>query len=78
MRIDKFLKVSRVIKRRVIAKEATEKGRIYINNHVAKPGSKVAVGDNIIIKFASKTLEIEVTSISEKQHDDMFKIIKEA
>lgn len=77
MRIDKFLKVSRVIKRRVIAKEATEKGRILINSHTAKPGSKVSVGDIVTIKFASKTLEIEVKSISEKKHEDMFSILKE-
>ncbi|MGA0351800.1 MAG: RNA-binding S4 domain-containing protein [Acholeplasmataceae bacterium] len=77
MRIDKFLKVSRVIKRRTVAKEATEKGRILINDRIAKPGSKVSLGDIVTIKFASKTLIIEITSLSEKQHDDMFRIVKE-
>lgn len=77
MRIDKFLKVSRIIKRRVIAKEAIEKGRISIHGHVAKPGTQVAVGDVVVIRFASKTITIEVTSLLERDKSGMFHMLKE-
>lgn len=77
MRIDKFLKVSRIIKRRVIAKEAIEKGRISINEHTAKPGTQVAVGDVVVIRFASKTITIEVTSLLERDKSGMFHMLKE-
>lgn len=78
MRIDKFLKVSRLIKRRVIAKEAIEKGKVLIDGNVSKPGTPVRVGQHITIQFASKKLVIEVTSLSEKQHDLMFQIKQES
>ena len=74
MRIDKFLKASRLIKRRVIAKEAIEKGKVLIDGKVAKPGTTVRVGQRITIQFASKKLVIEVTSLSETQHDLIFQI----
>lgn len=60
MRIDKFLKVSRLIKRRTVAKEACDKGRILINDRVAKAGSEVQVGDEITLSFASNTTKVEV------------------
>ena len=65
MRIDKFLKVSRLIKRRTIAKEACDKERIMINGKTAKPGSEVKPGDIIEIHFGQRTLKAEVLSISE-------------
>ncbi|MCT4632258.1 MAG: RNA-binding S4 domain-containing protein [Firmicutes bacterium] len=60
MRIDKFLKVSRIIKRRTVAKEACDKGRILINDRVAKAGSEVQVGDQITLSFGSNTTKVEV------------------
>lgn len=63
MRIDKFLKNSRIIKRRSIAKEACETGRVLINGKEAKPGSDVSIGDIIEINFGNNSLKVEVTEI---------------
>ncbi len=65
MRIDKFLKISRLIKRRTIAKEACDQGRILIGDKPAKPGSEVKVGDIITLGFASKTIRVEVLALKE-------------
>jgi ribosomal 50S subunit-recycling heat shock protein len=65
MRLDKYLKVSRIIKRRTVAKEACEGGRVSINGKVAKPGTEVKEGDVIEIKFAAKSLKARITSIAE-------------
>ncbi|MGI6731776.1 MAG: RNA-binding S4 domain-containing protein [Anaerovoracaceae bacterium] len=65
MRIDKFLKNSRLIKRRAIAKEACETGRILINDKVAKPGSEVKVGDIIQITFGNAQVKARVLVLSE-------------
>lgn len=65
MRVDKFLKNSRIIKRRTIAKEACEKGRIFINGKEAKPGSEVQVGDIIEINFGTSTMKVEVIEVLE-------------
>jgi len=65
MRLDKFLKVSRIIKRRTIAKEVCETGRVLINEKVAKPGSVVKIGDIIEIRYASGSVKAEITNISE-------------
>lgn len=65
MRVDKFLKVSRIIKRRTIANEACDAGRVSINGKVAKAGADVNVGDVIEIKFGNNTTKIEVLSLNE-------------
>ena len=65
MRIDKYLKVSRLIKRRTVANEVCEQGRVTINDKVAKPGSEVKVGDIVEIQFGNNTTKIEITRISE-------------
>ncbi len=65
MRLDKFLKVSRVIKRRTVANEACEKGRVSINGRVAKPSGKVNVDDEIEITFGGGSTKIKVLAISE-------------
>ncbi|WP_462270765.1 RNA-binding S4 domain-containing protein [Ligilactobacillus agilis] len=65
MRLDKFLKVSRVIKRRTVAKEIADQGRILINDKVAKSSSTVSVGDVLTIKFGNKTSEIKVLELKE-------------
>ncbi len=63
MRIDKFLKNSRIIKRRSIAKEACETGRVLINGKEAKPGSEVSIGDLVEINFGNSSMKIEVEKI---------------
>lgn len=65
MRIDKFLKNSRIIKRRTLAKEACEKQRILLNDRVAKPGTEVNVGDIITLRFAAGEKRIKVLDVSE-------------
>ena len=60
MRLDKFLKVSRIIKRRTVAKEIADKGRIQVNGQLAKSSTNVKVGDNLKILFGNKTLEVKV------------------
>ena len=65
MRLDKFLKVSRIIKRRTIANEACDAGRVMINGKVAKASVNVKVGDIIEIQFGEKTVKVEVLDIQE-------------
>ncbi|WP_112179143.1 MULTISPECIES: RNA-binding S4 domain-containing protein [Paraliobacillus] len=65
MRLDKFLKVSRLIKRRTLAKEVADQGRISINGNQAKASSNVAVGDELIIQFGQKRLTILIESVRE-------------
>lgn len=65
MRLDKFLKISRIIKRRSVAKEVADKGRIQINNKLAKSGSTVKVGDVLKIQFGNRVVEYEVRELHE-------------
>ena len=65
MRVDKFLKVSRIIKRRTIANEACDAGRVSINGKVVKAGANVKVGDILEIKFGNNTTKIQVLSLNE-------------
>ncbi|XVG94868.1 RNA-binding S4 domain-containing protein [Eubacteriales bacterium KG127] len=65
MRIDKFLKNSRLIKRRTIAKEACNQGRISINGKQAKAGSEVKIGDIINIEFGNKSISVEILELKE-------------
>ncbi|NLG87329.1 MAG: RNA-binding S4 domain-containing protein [Firmicutes bacterium] len=65
MRLDKFLKVSRLIKRRTLAKEAAERGRILINEKVGKPASEVMVGDKLEILLGGRRLTVEVMETKE-------------
>lgn len=65
MRIDKYLKLTRIIKRRTIAQEACDQGRVSINDKVAKASNNVKVGDIIQIQFGEKLLKYEVLDIKE-------------
>ncbi|MBR3281209.1 MAG: RNA-binding S4 domain-containing protein [Clostridia bacterium] len=65
MRLDKFLKVSRVIKRRPVANEACDSGRVVVNGKVAKASTDVKVGDKVEIKFGEKIISFEITKLSE-------------
>lgn len=80
MRLDKFLKESRLIKRRTVAKEACEGGRITQNGKVAKAGSEVKPGDKLEISFGERKVTVQIESITEKLGKDrageMYRIIK--
>ena len=65
MRIDKFLKNSRIIKRRTVAKDACDQGRISVNGKVAKPGTEVNIGDVIDIQFGNGSLSARVLTLTE-------------
>jgi len=65
MRLDKYLKVSRLIKRRTVANEACDAGRVFINNNPAKASTNVKVGDIITIHFGNKDVSVEVLNVSE-------------
>jgi ribosomal 50S subunit-recycling heat shock protein len=70
MRLDKFLKVSRLIKRRTVANEACDAGRVSVNGQVAKASVKVKVGDIIEIQFGTKTVKVEVLDIRDTTKKD--------
>ncbi len=70
MRLDKYLKVSRIIKRRTIANEACDAGRVTINGKVAKASSEVKVGDVIEVIFGTKNVKAEVLAIEETSKKD--------
>ena len=70
MRIDKFLKVSRIIKRRSVAKEIADKGRIFINGRAAKSSTEVKHNDEVVIKFGNKTLTILVKELLDTTKKD--------
>ncbi len=65
MRLDKYLKVSRLIKRRTVACEACEQGRVSLNGRAAKPSADVKVGDTISITFGEKTVTVRVERVTE-------------
>jgi ribosomal 50S subunit-recycling heat shock protein len=73
MRIDKYLKNARIIKRRTIAKEACEQGRVLINGKIAKPGAEVEIGDEIDIIFGTKPMKIKVEKLLEHTVKDEYK-----
>ena len=80
MRLDKYLKVSRIIKRRTVAKEACENGRVTINGKVAKASTDVKENDIIEIQFASKSLKAKIVNIAQhvRKEDakDMYVILE--
>ncbi len=81
LRLDKFLKVSRLIKRRTLAKEVAGQGRITINGNKAKASSIVSVGDEMTIRFGQKVVTLEVTSLKDAAHkdeaDSLYRVISE-
>ena len=81
MRLDKYLKVSRLIKRRSVAKNASLSDRILVNGRLAKPSKEVNVGDILSITFGTKVIEVKVTALvdSTKKQDAvlMYELISE-
>ena len=78
MRLDKFLKVSRVIKRRTVANDAADSGRISVNGKVVKPSYDVKVGDIVEIKFGDKVSKfqiIQVPKVAGKNLEELIKIL---
>jgi ribosomal 50S subunit-recycling heat shock protein len=66
MRLDKFLKVARLAKRRTAAKDALDAGRIEVGGRAAKPSHRVAPGDRVLIHYATRDLEVRVRSVPER------------
>ncbi len=77
MRLDKFLKVSRVIKRRTVANDAADSGRISVNGKVVKPSYEVKPGDIVEIKFGDKVSKFQIVKIpvGQKDLDEVIKIL---
>ena len=77
MRLDKFLKVSRIIKRRTVANEAADGGRISVNGRVVKPSYEVKVGDIVEIKFGDKVSKFKIVAIPTVQGKNMPQMVEE-
>ena len=82
MRLDKFLKVSRLIKRRTVANEVSDQGRVLVNNNQAKPSKDIKAGDIITIEYFSKNLTIRVLEVTERnisvqQAKELYEIIED-
>ena len=82
MRLDKFLKVSRVIKRRTLSKEVCDRGQVTVNGRVAKAGTDVKAGDILDIHFGHRSLKLEIVSIQEnvpaKLAAELYKVIEDS
>ncbi len=76
MRLDKFLKVARVIKRRTVANEAADSGRVRVNGKTVKPSYDVKVGDIVEITFGNSTSKFEILHIPQTVGKDMPELIK--
>ncbi len=81
MRLDKFLKISRIIKRRTLAKEVADQGRITVNGNQAKASTTLSAGDELIIRFGQKLVTVKVNDLRENVKKDeaetLYTIVKE-
>lgn len=77
VRIDKYLKVSRIIRRRSVAKEVATSNRIYINSILAKPGKKVDINDIVELHLGLKVIRVKVTSLTPLKDADMYEFLSE-
>lgn len=81
MRLDKFLKLSRLIKRRTVAKDASEQGRVWINGKEAKASSAVKVGDEITVRYGSRRVTVRVEALHESPRKEeaaqMYSVLRE-
>lgn len=81
LRLDKFLKVSRLVKRRTVAKEMSDKGRILVNGLVAKAGTNIEIDDELAIQFGQKLVTVKVNAIKEtvkkEEADSMYTVVSE-
>lgn len=81
MRLDKFLKVSRLIKRRTVANEVSDMGRVYVNGNPAKPSKQIKEGDEIHIEYANRTvkarvLKVPTNNVSVQEAPSLYEIIE--
>lgn len=77
MRIDKYLKISRIIKRRTVAKDVADAHRIYVNSVLAKPGKTINIGDTVALHLGLKIITIKITSLVPIKDADMYVLISE-
>lgn len=81
MRLDKFLKVSRLIKRRTLAKEVSDQGRILVNGQQAKASTNVKVGDELVVRFGQRVVTVKVENLQETTRKEeaagMYSVVKE-
>ncbi len=77
MRLDKYLKVSRIIKRRTIAKEAAEKEKVEVNGKLAKPSTAVKEGDHLTLYLGLKIIKVKVTSLTPLKDELMYELLAE-
>ena len=82
MRLDKYLKVSRLIKRRTVANEVSDMGRVFVNDNPAKPSKQLKEGDIIKIIYVNRTLSVEVvkipkTNVSIQEASTLYKILSD-
>ncbi|HZH60673.1 MAG TPA: RNA-binding S4 domain-containing protein [Metabacillus sp.] len=81
MRLDKFLKVSRLIKRRTLAKEIADQGRISINGTPGKASSNVKIGDELVIRFGQKLVTVVIEDLKEttrkEEASNLYRVVKE-
>lgn len=81
MRLDKYLKVSRLIKRRTVAKDVSDKGRVWINGKEAKASSAVKIGDELRIQFGQKSVTVRVDQLAEttrkEESSQMYTLLQE-
>ena len=81
MRLDKYLKVSRILKRRTVSKELAENGRVLVNGKIAKPATAIKVGDNVEVIFGQRHLLVEVlaleNTVKKQEADSLYQVIKE-
>ncbi len=81
MRLDKYLKISRLIKRRTVANEACDAGRVLVNGKIARASYEVKVGDRLELQLGERVLRAEVISVSEyatkEQASDLYRMLEE-
>jgi ribosomal 50S subunit-recycling heat shock protein len=81
LRLDKYLKVSRLVKRRTVAKEICDAGRILVNGRQAKAGTEVGINDILEIRYGQKTTEVKIQSVAEAARKDqaheMYEVLTE-
>lgn len=79
MRLDKFLKVSRIIKRRTVAKDVCDAGKVMVNERPAKAGTEVVTGDRIDLRFGEKTLSVRVLEVRDNvranEADSLYEVL---
>ena len=82
MRLDKFLKVSRLIKRRTVANEVSETGRVFVNGNPAKPAKQLKAGDIIEIEYRNRTVKVKIliipqNNVSIQESSTLYEVIEE-